>query len=110
MSYIYVAAPYSDDDINVVDQRVANIMQYVAQLFKQGNYAFSVVLHCHEMSKVHNIPKTYDFWEGYCETMISHCDCVHVLMIPGYEQSTGVNGEIDLANKYNKQIVYITPN
>lgn len=108
-SYIYIALPYTDDDKNIVEERVVIAMKYAATLFQKGEYAFSVVVHCHEMSKRFNMPKTYDFWKHYCEIMIKNCKEVHLLQIEGYKESVGCAGEIEIANNFAKPVYEIPP-
>ena len=48
-------------------------------------------------------------WREYDLTMIDHCDEMWVVMMPGWEKSTGVQSEIRHCNFTGKPVRYVDP-
>ena len=53
------------------------------------------------------MPGDWEFWKNFCESFLYKSDELWVYMIDGWDQSTGVKGEIDLAKNLNIPIRYI---
>ena len=90
-----------------MDKRYDYAMKRTAGFIKDGVVVFSPISHCHEFAKRYGLPKTFEFWEqldyGYIEAS-SH---IWVLMMPGWEDSTGVTAEIKEARRKGKPVTYI---
>jgi hypothetical protein len=105
---IYLAAPYSHPDPNVITERVRAIDRTAAHMFAQGHFVFSPITHCHPIH-LYGLPGDYNFWQEYNKRMLSHCDELCVLMLDGWGQSLGVQGEIEFARENNKIVSYRYP-
>jgi hypothetical protein len=103
---IYLAAPYTHPDPKVVEERMATFCQVDASLCRQGLITVSP-LSKHWMKDHVDIPLTWDFWKNYSEKLLEKCDALYVIMMPGWKESEGVLGEIDLAKKMSKEIKYL---
>ena len=55
------------------------------------------------------LPREFDFWHKYDEWFISRCDKVVVVKMWGWEQSKGVQAEIEIAHKLGIPVEYIEP-
>jgi len=108
MSFIYVASPYSHNDRAVVNARHHLVLHYTTYLFHQKKLAFSPIVHCHPLAQHGGLPGDFLFWEQYNRAMISCCDLMHVLELPGVEVSKGVQAEISIAYKLDIPIEYIS--
>ena len=106
---VYLAAPYSDDDSDVKEQRIANFCLVDAKLSLDGYYTVSPLLKSLLFRYTSKVPSTWDFWQGYGEELLKPCKKMFVIMLDGWEESEGVQAEINLANKYNVDIEYIDP-
>jgi hypothetical protein len=111
---IYVASVYSLDaksnnfkDAMTRQFRYEYTMKRVAQLLKQGEHAYSPIVHGHEMGKVFNFPKSYQFWQDNDRHMIDLCDKVVVLKMEGWQRSEGVCDEIRYAESLGKTVEYL---
>ena len=49
----------------------------------------------------------FDTWRDFYETMIDWCDQLWVLMLDGWEDSVGVQAEIEYAERLDKSIMLI---
>jgi hypothetical protein len=94
---IYVAAPYSDPDLEVRKARYRAACAYVASLIGDGLHPISPVVHCHPIAQRHDLPGNWEFWRRYDLSLLRRCDEMHVLMLPGWEESIGVTAEIEAA-------------
>lgn len=105
---IYVAAPYSHSDPSVVEQRMAAFTQLMVRLIEQGEYPVSPLMNHLLAEKIPaRFPLTWEYWEGYSRELLSRCDLLTVIAIPGWESSTGVQAEIALAKELNIPIEYV---
>lgn len=108
---IYLAAPYSDKSENaaaVMEERFKRINKVASKLMAQGEYIFSPISHTHPIALAGELPRGWDFWEGYDKCMISCCGKLYVLTIDGWARSVGVNAEMQIADNLGIPVFYIT--
>lgn len=106
---IYVASPYTSIEPSLETHRYYSVMRYVAEQMKIGRIMFSPILHCRQLSLVHNMPCDFEFWRDYCLGMLNNADAFEVLCLPGYETSHGVNEELKFARTLGIQITFVQP-
>jgi len=110
MKKIYLATPYSHPDASVRHNRFLEVNKAAAEMMRRGLLVFSPISHTHPIAEAGDLPKGWDFWEQYDRTFIEWADELHVLMLDGWYESTGVTAEIKIANKMRKPIFYIQTN
>lgn len=93
---IYLAAPYSDPDPEVVKDRMTRFYATHAMLLARGDITVSPLLN-HEVVGRHQIKGEWAFWQRYSETLLGRCDEMWIVTLPGWEASPGVQGEIAFA-------------
>lgn len=103
----YIASPYTDPDPLVREQRYLKVSELVVVMLRNGIFVYSPIAHCHEMAKIWGLPHDAAFWKAYDTEMIRACRHVSIYMLPGWDKSVGVRGEIDLAIELGKTITYI---
>jgi hypothetical protein len=96
---IYLASPYSDDDIRVEEERYELAVKYTAKFMNLGYYIFSPIVHCHNCAVKYKLPTDWNYWRGYCELMVPKCEELWILQLKGWEKSKGIKGEVGLAEK-----------
>lgn len=106
---IYLASPYSDPDPAVVLFRYLETRRYTAKRIVEGVPLFSPIVHCHELAVNHDLPKDFAFWQTYNEAILRRALALAVLQLDGWENSKGVRGEIEFAQKYNIPVSYVDP-
>lgn len=104
---IYLASPYSHNDPVIVALRMQQFAVADAALCMKGFVTVSP-LSKHWLSDYATIPITWEFWKTYSTILMENCTGVFVLMLDGWEESTGVQEEITLAKSMNKPITYLT--
>lgn len=107
---IYLASPYSSDDRNIKEKRFREVSQAAAELIRRGHIIFSPVVHFHPIAIEGELPGNWSFWKQIDTTYLKCCSRMFVLMIPGWESSVGIKGEIDIAKNLEIPICYVDPN
>lgn len=105
---IFVAGPYNTPDDAIKEYRMNTIKDYCVKQFLDGNSPISALLMGLVYATHAELPTDTDTWRTFSETLLKGCDELHVLMVDGWELSSGVKSEIESANKLNIPIKYIT--
>lgn len=100
---IYLACPYSDPDPAVRRYRyMAVTAAAAAQLTKFGSLVFSPVTHSHYLAEQFGCSQDGGFWKDWYLSFLEHwATHLYVLQLQGWEESKGVNAEIDYAERHN---------
>jgi hypothetical protein len=108
---IYLASPYTHTDKAVEDQRNLAVIEAWIWLSNHRPHEFflSPIAHSHPISRHGGAPGDWHFWAEFDETVISRCDEVWVLAIPGWQKSTGVTAERKLAEGFGKPVRFLIP-
>ena len=106
---VYVAAPYSRvPDKKELMERIADFCGYY-MIKHPGEYAITGLVHHYAAVQRPELGTDYRFWEEFCVGFIKRSEKLVVLMIDGWDSSTGVNAEINLAKRLNIPIEYWLP-
>lgn len=90
---IYLAGPHTGCE----EYSFKFLTKYAAGLVEEGHFVFSPITHCYPMAQSAGLPVDFGYWGDYNKKMLSLCDCLVVLELPGWNRSRGVNAEISLA-------------
>jgi hypothetical protein len=107
---IYLAAPYTK---LTPEERVLYFgpnglcCKFASKVFASGKHILVPNIYSHPIAQF-DLPSDWKFWKEFDEKLLSICDELWVLMLPGWEESTGVKAEIEIAKQNNKPIHYIT--
>lgn len=99
MNFIYLAAPYSHVDLEVIGERYNKCLEATAELFSAGFCVYSPIVHCHPVAVKYKLPAPFSFWKAANFAMLRQSGGVIVLSLPGVHASVGVAAEVGLANK-----------
>lgn len=96
MSYIYLAAPYTDPNPAVRELRYAMTNQFAARLMEAGFAVFSPISQSHEIARYlpPSLLMDHDHWMRMDLPLLERSILLVVLKLPGWEQSRGVDAEI----------------
>ena len=103
MKKLYLAIPYSGQE--PYSFQVANSEAGI--LMRQGFIVYSPISHTHPIAMECGLPTDWEYWKNIDTSFLEWCDEVHVVCIPGWKESKGVQAEIKIAIKLGKKIVYI---
>lgn len=98
MSYRYLASPYSHPNSIVRELRFRAVELALADMLKNRIWTYSPIVHCHALANKYDLPKDFEYWQEYNETMLNPAACFVILTLPGWDKSVGVGAEQRFAN------------
>jgi len=104
---IYLASPYTDPDPAIMEQRYLVVAKSIADLTLQGHLVFSPIVQFHSIAVAFDLPKNFGFYQKFNMAMLSRCDELAVLRLPGWKESVGVQNEIRMAGIWEMPIAYL---
>ena len=99
---MYLASPYSDDSRIVMKRRFEQICFHAGTLMSLGVIVFSPIAHTHPICVANQFPRDYSFWEKFDRAFVTWCQVFVVCGMEGWQESTGVNGEFNLATEIGR--------
>lgn len=109
MSYIYLAAPYTSPDNNVMEYRYDEIISITGQIARYAVPVYSPIAHWHVVAGFKNLPKDAAFWARQNESLMVHAEECWILTIEGWEASLGVRAEVAFFEERARPVRYLTP-
>jgi len=104
----YLASPYTHTDSAVRKMRAEDATEVAVRLLHLGLFVFAPIPYNEPWEK-HNLPGDWAFWCEFDKSFVERCDGgLIVLMLDGWEKSTGVTAEIEFATQLGKPIYYAT--
>lgn len=97
---IYLAAPYSAPTEQETEQRMQVFGQVASDLIRDGEIVVSP-LFCHFIRHYNGLPGDWNYWKRYSETLLVTCNELVIIDMPGWKDSSGVQGEIQIARERN---------
>ena len=104
---IYIASPYTNAEESVREENYRIVSMIAAEIVAEGSVAFSPITYGHTLLNYKEMPGDWEFWKNFCETFLYKCDEMIVYKLDGWDKSTGVLAEIELAKSLNMKITYI---
>lgn len=101
---IYVAAPFWHESENIRKARRQAAILYSERLFFKGKHFYSPLLYS---ERFQDKKQKENFWLSHGLKMVDACTAMHVLCLDGWEQSSGIKGEVERANELEIQVQYI---
>lgn len=98
---VYIAAPYSA--VENKDELMSRVSKFCGEymIANPGKFAVPGLVHHYACKDNPTLGTDYHFWQEFCELFLSRCDRMVVLMIPGWDVSRGVKGEIEYCSTHN---------
>lgn len=106
MSVVYLACPYSHPDPAIKELRHAIVNLYAYELMSQEIFVFSPLTHNVPLVQL-GMANNWNTWKKYDHLMLSKCDRLLVLKMPGWEESPGVTSEIEYARELGLPIDWL---
>jgi len=104
---IYLASPYYDPDKQVREKRYRDISSVVARLIQDGVHVFSPIVHNHHIAERFGLAGNWAFWGPHDIHMLRHSERLTVVMMDGWEKSTGIQAEISIAKQMHIPMNYM---
>lgn len=103
---IFLAMPYQHSDPKVVEKRIEILHDVIAFLMKSNKIAIAPCLN-HSVVKRAKIQIDPQYWAAYSAAHIPICSRMFVLTMEGWDQSSGIEGEIQLAKKFKIPVEFV---
>lgn len=104
---MYLACPYSHPDLAVKQMRHEMVNRIALKFHQQGKFVYSPLTHNVPLMQQDLTTSNWNFWGSFDKLMLSKCDKLLVVPLPGWEESRGVSAEIALAKELNLPIEII---
>lgn len=98
MNIAYLACPYSHPDPKIKQLRHAAVTRVAYNLMSKGILVYSPLTHNIPIDQL-GIHGNWLTWKDFDHEMLSRCNRLIVLKLPGWEESKGLAAEIAHANK-----------
>jgi len=102
----YIAVPYTHANEKIRELRFAMVTEFCARQSRLGAVVFSPITHSHEIAKYGTSTK-WDFWRNIDIEFLRRCAYLVVLKLEGWQDSVGVQAEIELARESGITVIYI---
>jgi hypothetical protein len=106
---IYLAVPYSHPDPAVREARFHAANKAAGAMMAAGLHVFSPISHTHPIALCCDLPLGFNYWEAFDRAILSRCTRLVILMLPGWSESTGVAGELAIAEEMGLPVEYRAP-
>ena len=104
---IYLASPYSHPQRMIRLNRYYKTLRYTGYAMSRGSHIFSPIVYAHHLAEHHNLPKDFDWWQRFDTHMIKVSEGFRVLTLEGWEESKGVQAEIEIATSFGHTVTYV---
>ncbi len=106
---IYLAVPYANDYEAVREYRYESVTKVASILMRSGKVVYSPITHNHPIATKHSLPKGWDYWKTFDIAFLSVANEFYVLRLEGWEVSTGVAAETEIARDLGIAVTYLDP-
>lgn len=106
--YWYLASPYSKYP-NGTEAAFHDVCAVAARLLKNGVHVYSPIAHSHPIAQHGMDEKDHETWLALDKHFVDASIGVMVVMLAGWEESYGVQKEIEWAKDAGKEVRYIEP-
>lgn len=105
---IYLCSVYSAPTVEEMQLRYDYVLKKTGEYLNDYKPVFSPIVHCHEIARIHGLPRTWEFWQFIDLEYMKGCTEVWVLMMPGWKESVGITAELKHAEEVlGLKITYI---
>ena len=104
---IYLASPYSHENEEMKHRRFEAVQEKTAELMHQGYIVFSPIAYSHQFHQHFGMPGDWQFWQKYDVAFIGWADEFWIYMLPGWQESKGIQAELSIAGRLGKTIRYL---
>lgn len=103
----YLASPYTHESSRVRQNRYEAVCRVAGRLMRDGHLIFSPIAHSHAIAEMCELPTDWHFWQEHDHAMLSACEKLIVLQLPGWDLSVGVRAEIKIAEELGIPVEYM---
>lgn len=109
MSFIYLATPHNHEDLEIREHRFQAAQRAAATVFAQQIPCYSPIAHWHPIAVTHGLPHGWSYWKSQDEALLQACREMWIILIDGWETSTGIRAEVKICETLGKKVRHIDP-
>ena len=106
--YVYLGSPYSKYEAGH-DAAARVVADGAAALMRRGLVIYSPIAHGHAVTLAGGLPITWNFWKKQCQPLIDVASGLIVLTMAGWQESVGLQYEIEEFVRAGKPILHVSP-
>lgn len=108
---VYLASPLTHADAVVRQERSVAVARATGWFMNnRSDYFFlSPIAYAHLIASECTLPYEWHFWAEIDECLLSRCEEIWVLCIPGWKQSTGVTAERKISERLGLPCKFVIP-
>lgn len=104
----YLASPYSHPDPAIRKHRTFIAARVAALMFDRGDLVIPAIpMGVSIVGHTASQASDWDTWAKLDRELIARCDAVAVICMPGWEDSKGVQAEIEIARQLDKLVIFV---
>lgn len=107
--FTYLASPYSDSSPAIRETRFRAACRAAAKLMLDGKCVFSPIAHSHPVDLCFPSIQSGAFWKAQDIPILRHASELVVLKLDGWEESSGIQWEMELARTLHIPVTYMDP-
>jgi hypothetical protein len=107
MKHVYLASPYSHIDPAVREYRAVQARRAIMEIAQHGVPIYSPIAHWHQVAVDHKLPTDATFWLVQNDPMVYQASEVWVLVIDGWQQSKGLEHEVEQAKRLGLRVRHV---
>lgn len=107
---LYLAGPYSHPDPDTREERYRRITAVAAELVSRGWIVYSPLTMTHPIDQLlagHSATLGSEYWVNFDEAFMEFCSAIAVVMIEGWDKSTGVAREVKFFKERGRPVHYL---
>lgn len=102
---IFLSSPLAHADPAVSERRILETRQACAILAERGEHFISPVLMGESYGSLLRVDVDHAWWMARCLPLLEACTEVHVLPLPGWSESRGVEIEVATAKQFRLPVI-----
>lgn len=106
--FTYLSIPYSHPNPKVRSRRMRQFWLGVSALIRRGHRVVSPMTLEPALALAPDLPYDWPFWRDYSLAMLALSDRLVVLTLEGWEESSGVQGEMEEAQRLGIPVEFLT--
>jgi DNA-directed RNA polymerase subunit RPC12/RpoP len=109
---IYLASPYTHENMDIRVERFNQVLDCCGWFMNhsKNEFFYSPIAHTHPIAMRCTLPGEWQFWSDFDECILSRCNEIWILTLPGFSKSTGVKAERKIAERFGLPVRFIIKN
>lgn len=105
----YLGLPYTNGSRFMLNFRAEISNLIASELVKEGRIIFAPISAWHHIAMKYDLPTSFEYWARLDEEFIKISKKLLIIRLPGWRESSGIELELSLADKYDVPVEYIDP-